>query len=457
MLESIGLISKSMNRGYFSSIKRIILLYVIYLLIVLSEDVVDEKFFSSARTGDIDTLLSYLKQGTHVSSRDGKGNTPLIIASGRGRVDVIRVLLEYGAQVDEETAFGLFESKSAIAWASSQGRVDVVSLLLQAGANPHFPSAKGVFLGKTPMMWSASQGRTDVVRVLLAAGVDVNYASPIGNFKGKTSLMWASSQGRLDTVAVLLEAGADVNAVDADGVSALSWASGSEASDNEGYKKGLMEKANKGHFEVVKKLLRYGAKPDLRDKDGITAIMYASFHGHTRAVQTLLNHGADASVMNKAGKTALQLALNAGFADTAQVIINGPTIIDAPIHELMETSTCGWILSVLRAPFGTGVYPTDVTKARSKYSIEESCDYLSGIGLDTYLGDLLYLTRETSVEEVIEVLSFQPFAAKIRARDQLRYMLTKFEAWLQKEEHFNVFCISNGNYLTRNCTNSSYL
>ena len=41
--------------------------------------------------------------------------------------------------------------------------------------------------------------------------------------------MWASSQGRVDTVAVLLEAGADVNAVDEDGVSALMWASGSEA------------------------------------------------------------------------------------------------------------------------------------------------------------------------------------------------------------------------------------
>lgn len=443
-----------MNGRYINKIKKIIFFYVIVLLIVLSEEILDEKFFNSARIGDIDTLLSYLKQGTHVSSRDGKGNTPLIIASGRGRVDVIRILLEYGAQVDEATAFGLFESKSAIAWASSQGRVDAVSLLLQAGANPHFPSAKGVFLGKTPMMWACSQGRTDVVRVLLAAGVDVNYASPIGNFKGKTSLMWASSQGRLDTVAVLLEAGADVNAVDADGVSALSWASGSETSDNDGYKKGLMEKANKGHFEVVKKLLLYGAKPDLRDKDGITAIMYASFHGHTRAVQTLLNHGADASVMNKAGKTALQLALNAGFSDTAGVIINGPTIINLPIHELMETSTCGWILSVLRAPYGTGVYPIDVTKSRSKYSIDDSCLYLSALGFDTFLGDLLYLTKETSVDEITNVLQFPQVAAKIRAKDQLRFMLKKFEHWINQEE-VNVFCISNGNYLTSNCTNNS--
>lgn len=135
---------------------------------------------------------------------------------------------------------------------------------------------------------------------------------------------------------MLLEAGADVNAVDADGVSALSWASGSEASNQEnGYQKGLMEKPTKGHFEVVKKLLQYGSKPDLRDKDGITAIMYASFHGHTGAVQALLNHGVDASFTNKAGKTALQLALSAGFPDAARVIENGPRILASQYHHVV--------------------------------------------------------------------------------------------------------------------------
>lgn len=61
--------------------------------------------------------------------------------------------------------------------------------------------------------------------------------------------MWASSQGREETVSVLLEAGSDVNAVDSDGVSALMWASGSEAADENDHKKGLLEKATKGHIK----------------------------------------------------------------------------------------------------------------------------------------------------------------------------------------------------------------
>ena len=40
---------------------------------------------------------------------------------------------------------------------------------------------------------------------------------------------------------------------------------------NEDHQKGLLEKATKGHIEVVRLLLKYGAQPDARDKDGITA------------------------------------------------------------------------------------------------------------------------------------------------------------------------------------------
>jgi ankyrin repeat protein len=99
----------------------------------------------------------------------------------------------------------------------------------------------------------------------------------VGNFKGKTALMWSSSQGRREAVSVLLAAGAKVNKGDYDGVTALMWAAGSETSGDTEHKKGLLEKANKGDTlaDVVSLLLAYRASIDSRDKDGITAIMYA--------------------------------------------------------------------------------------------------------------------------------------------------------------------------------------
>ena len=161
----------------------------IFLLLLLKTcDSVDDQFFQSARTGEIELLNDYIAKGVSVNSRDSKGNSPLVIASGRGHVNVISLLLDHGAYVNDYTQVGLFEGKTALCWAASQGRPQAVAALLQAGADPNYQSEKGVFSGKTTLMWASSQGRSNVVRLLISAGVDVNFSSKIGNFKGKSSL-----------------------------------------------------------------------------------------------------------------------------------------------------------------------------------------------------------------------------------------------------------------------------
>ena len=120
----------------------------------------------------------------------------------------------------------------------------------------------------------------------------------------------------------------------------------------------------------------------------------------------------------------------------------------------METSTCGWVLSVLRAPYKTGVFPIDVTKSRSHYSLEISCKYLSNLGLDSMLGDLLYLTQESSIQDTIETLSFPNYASKVRAFSQLKYMMGRFQSYVN-ESTTNQLCISSGNYLISKCSDDS--
>jgi ankyrin repeat protein len=287
-----------------------------------------EDFYIAARTGDVETISTMLSTGiiTNVHKRDSKGNTAFIVAAGRGQTGVLQYLLSQGAQIEDSTKGGLLGGKTALCWSASQGRELAVSFLLEAGANPNHATEDGVFLGKTPLMWASSQGKAGVVQILINSGADIDYASQGGNFKGKTSLMWASSQGRVEATLRLLEAGASVDLVDVDGVSALMWATGSEGDNDGSHNKGLFEKALKGHNDVVKTLLLYGATIDTRDKDGITALMYAAFHGHVDAVQTLINAGADMSVKNNAGKTALYLADSSGHANVVQVLRQGPNI-----------------------------------------------------------------------------------------------------------------------------------
>lgn len=231
----------------------------------------NEDFFAYSRRGDEEKVREYLVQGVvDVHLRDSKGNTAMIIAAGRGRVNVIKTILSMGANIEDATIGGLFDGKTALMWGVSQGRLETVKYLITAGVDINHVIDRGVFLGKSALCWAASQGKTDLVSVLLAAGADVDYSSPIGNFRGKTALMWSSSQGRYEAVKVLLAAGANVNKVDHDGVTALMWGAGSETEGDREHEKGLLEEANKGDVlaDVVDLLLLYGATIDARDKDG---------------------------------------------------------------------------------------------------------------------------------------------------------------------------------------------
>ena len=82
------------------------------------------------------------------------------------------------------------------------------------------------------------------------------------------ALHWACIKGHLECAKALLRAGADINKQDDFG-----WTP-------------LMEAANWGRIEVVRELLKRGAKKDLKDKDGDTA--YDMGYNNTAEIKALL-------------------------------------------------------------------------------------------------------------------------------------------------------------------------
>ena len=82
--------------------------------------------------------------------------------------------------------------------------VDVVRLLLEFRAEV---DRRGRY-GKTPLMAAASEGHDEVVRVLLDAGANVNASEE----NGKGALYYACALGHTSTVRLLLDRGADASA-----------------------------------------------------------------------------------------------------------------------------------------------------------------------------------------------------------------------------------------------------
>jgi hypothetical protein len=100
-------------------------LFFVYLLFsegLSRETFADDTFFNSAREGDTKYIEAYLEANPSlVSVRDSRGNNAVVIAAGRGRIEVLKVLLKYRANPEDHTNSGLFEGKSALSWAASQG------------------------------------------------------------------------------------------------------------------------------------------------------------------------------------------------------------------------------------------------------------------------------------------------------------------------------------------------
>ena len=153
--------------------------------------------------------------------------------------------------------------------AAALGYLEVVRMLLEAGADMNAENQDR----STALMFAAHNGHLEVVQVLLEAGADKNAAKQ----DGATALMLAAEDGHLEVVQLLLEAGADKNAATQDGTTALMLA------------------ARDGHFEVVRMLLEAGAETNAATQDGETALMAAARDGHLEVVQVLLKAGADKS------------------------------------------------------------------------------------------------------------------------------------------------------------------
>ena len=144
---------------------------------------------------------------------------------------------------------------------------------------------------------AARSGRLPEVERLLNEG-----ASPDAEKHG-TALVAAAYNGHLDVVKVLVRAGAKLEATNSsDGVTALMWAAG------------------EGKDDCVEFLLGAGADVHAANELGDTALHRAARWGQLQCARLLVGAGADAAKRNMAGQTALAAAQEAGKYKVAALL-----------------------------------------------------------------------------------------------------------------------------------------
>jgi ankyrin repeat protein len=190
-------------------------------------------------------------------------------------LEIVEFLLQHGAQFNGPDYFPLVKFLR-------REHVNVVRLLLEKGADVYEWDKYGGYLCEAVK----SGGNEDAVRLLLNYKANVNVLER----DGTSALILAAGCSFDGIVSLLLDHGADIENRTKNGVRALHAAT------------------RAGDLETVLILLQRGAAPNVQMSDGQTPLHIAAKTGQIAMTVLLLENGADPKLVDSEGMTAQQLA-----------------------------------------------------------------------------------------------------------------------------------------------------
>jgi ankyrin repeat protein len=211
----------------------------------------------------------------------------LMLASEYGQIEVVKLLLENGANVDLQVK-GLGET--ALYRASKNGNTEIVKLLIDKGAKIDLQDEDGL----TALIIALERGYKETAILLINEGANLD----VRDKEGWTPLMKASLDGDTEMVSLLINKGAKMNLQHYnDGLTALMLASGRwntvrhlRATYKDGYETVDAKETYDGeHVDIVKLLLEEGAEPATLDYKNKTAYDYAKNEEIRTLLETYIN------------------------------------------------------------------------------------------------------------------------------------------------------------------------
>ena len=334
-----------------------------------------DKLYNACLKGQTSAIRNILDKYNTILEEDGQ--TPLVAACIGNHPEVVKLLIEYGYDVNHQDS----EGKTPLHFAFENHAPDLAKILIaqfrarieirdSQGWTPlHTAIDRGYFNyskqlvqkfltqdATTEISWiqllaACSEENTQDAQFLVDANADVNHISSAGH----TPLHIAVSKGNITLVTLLLHQNIDVNSLTIDRQTPLHIA------------------VDKGNEIIIQNLLAKKADPTLKDALGNTSLHLAVqlkkasrpslLVGGTRndsgdrcpipasysqcsiqTVQAIIDHGADVDVVNNRGQTALWFACFDGQMDLVKLLLNtgsDPNIADKNGDSILHSAMYG--------------------------------------------------------------------------------------------------------------------
>jgi ankyrin repeat protein len=312
----------------------------------------------AARTGSVTAVKLLIDHGAGVNGADEfKGYTPLMFAATENQPEVAKLLIERGANVNAPSRrfiFGDLKSASGgalmeraeggmtpLQYAAREGNVEVGKVLIAAGADVNAPEPQYDF---TPLLIAIYNGKYDFASLLIENGAKVNDGSlymavELRNMDTYSNRPNPPETDRTltatDIINRLLARGADPNVVfekkppQIQTQGTVTVPAGATA---------FYRAVKASDVTVMRMLLEKGANAGLAIKNGGTPLMLAAGGAPARAeeeevvdktgradtvevMKIILDAGADVNAMNDQDNTALHLAAQRGNDPVVRYLI----------------------------------------------------------------------------------------------------------------------------------------
>ena len=218
-------------------------------------------------TDNLESTRMLVEAGAEVNARTEAGDTALIVAAQRaGGARVVEYLLDKGANLKTATNDGA----TALHRAAECGDVDVLKLLVDKGADVD-AQRKNPFGGQSPLASAVVFGHGAAVRYLLSKGAKANI--------GDAGFSRAVFQGNVEIVKALLEAGVEVKN------------RGNQAFPGFGGFEPILALACFSYNadpQIVRMLLDRGADPTAKSQQGQTPLELARERGYEDVARLLV-------------------------------------------------------------------------------------------------------------------------------------------------------------------------
>lgn len=276
--------------------------------------------------GNVDKVMQLLEQDiTLLEAPNPRGSSPLTVAAADGYTDLVKFLVNKGADVNSSNTYGNTPLHYS-AWASD---FESFKFLCENGAKLDARNING----QSVLQYSCMGGNPDIFKYCISKGMDINAKLE----DGSTLIHWAASGGNIDIFKYLEEKGFDVKSKDKDGSLPVFWAASSNKLDMVKYlveQKGidvnikddlgfcpLKSAIERGGYDVAKYLLDKGADINVKMENHQSWLGIASESNNTELVKLLIDKGCEINEFDDFGNTPLITAVGHGNFDVVKVLV----------------------------------------------------------------------------------------------------------------------------------------